>query len=153
MKTTLPAALAVALATVIGASQAQSQPHELVVEDAWARASIGTSRPGVVYMTLRNKGAAAVSISGFEADLAEMAEVHRTSTDDQGVTRMTPAGAIEIGAGDSVALEPGGLHVMLMGLTRPMTDGEAFTLTLRTARDDINVEVLVLGMAATGPAE
>jgi len=65
---------------------------------------------------------------------------------------MTPMGDIEIAPDEAVALEPGGLHVMLMQLSRPMIEGETFALTLVFADgDEATVEVPILGIAARGP--
>lgn len=128
--------------------------EDVVIEDAWSRASIGTSRPGVAYMTLRNAGAEPVVVTGLRTDLAMMPMIHATSTDAQGVTRMLHMEAVEIPAGETVALEPGGLHVMLMDLQRPMVEGESYTLAVIFAdRTEATVEVPILGMAARGPAD
>jgi len=85
--------------------------EDVVIEDAWSRASIGTSRPGVAYMTLRNTGAEPVVVTGLRTDLAMMPMIHATTTDAQGVTRMSHMDEVEIAAGEAVALAPGGLHV------------------------------------------
>lgn len=143
--------LALAMAGSAGVP-ALAGSEDVVVEDAWARASIGTSRPGAGYMTVRNTGDESVVLTGLATDLAMMPEIHQTSTNDQGVSSMAPAGEIEIPPGESVELAPGGLHAMLMKLQRPMKEGESFTLTL--SFDDggeVAVEVPILGIAARGP--
>lgn len=126
----------------------------VVVEGAWSRASIATSRPGAAYMTIRNTGEEPVTLTKIQTDLATMPEIHRTSTNEQGVTSMAPAGEIEIAAGGTVALEPGGLHAMLMGLQRPMAEGGTFSLTLLFSNGSkLTVEVPILGVAARGPED
>ena len=143
------AALTTALA-VPGAAFAGSA--DVVVESPWARASIGTSRPGVAYLTLRNTGDEAVKLTGVTTPVAKMPEIHRTGTDDQGASTMRPAGDIAIAPGETVALEPGGLHMMLMQLQGPMNEGETFPLTLRFADGgEVTVEVPILGLGARGP--
>jgi copper(I)-binding protein len=83
-----------------------------------------------------------------------MPMIHTSTTDTQGVTRMSHMEQVEIAAGETVALEPGGLHVMLMDLQRPMVEGESFTLSLILAGgEEIAVEVPILGMAARGPVD
>lgn len=127
--------------------------EDVVIEDAWSRASIGTSRPGVAYMTLHNAGAEPVVVAGLRTDLAMMPMIHATSTDAQGVTRMSHMEAVEIPTGETVALEPGGLHLMLMDLQRPMVEGESYTLSVIFADGtEATVEVPILGIAARGPA-
>ena len=124
----------------------------VVVEKAWSRASVGTSRPGVAYMDIRNMGEESVVLTGLRADVSAMPTVHKTSTDDRGVSSMVPAGEIEIAAGEILRLEPGGLHAMLMKLRSPLVEGEEFDLTLIFSGDiEMTVVVPVLGIAARGP--
>ena len=133
-------------------ASAMAGVEDIVVEGAWSRASIGTSRPGAAYMTIGNTGDEAVSLTEIRTDIAMMPEIHRTSTNDQGVSSMTPAGEIEIGPGEAVALEPGGLHAMPMRLQRPMAEGDRFQLTLVFSDGgEVVVDVPILGVAARGP--
>lgn len=127
---------------------------DITVEGAWARASIGTSRPGAAYMTIRNTGDEAVTLTGLSTELALMPDIHRSTTNDQGITSMAPADDIEIPGGEAVVLEPGGLHAMLMQLQRPMKEGESFDLTLEFLDGgEAQVEVPILGVAARGPED
>ena len=126
---------------------------DVVVENPWSRASIGTTRPGVAYTVIRNNGATPVTLTGLRTEAAMMAQVHRTSTDAQGVSSMTPAGDIVIAPGASVALEPGGLHAMLMKLQRPLTEGDSFPLVLVFEDGEVSIDVPVLGISARGPKE
>ena len=124
-----------ALLTLGGLSvPALAGPEDVVVENAWSRASIGMNRPGAAYMTIRNTGDEPVTLTG--------------------VSSMSPAGEIAIAPGESVALEPGGLHAMLMRLQEPMTEGDTFPLTLLfDDGGEVTVEVPILGIAARGPED
>ena len=134
------------------AGTAWAEEPTVIVEDAWSRASIGMNRPGAAYMTIRNLGAETETLVGIRTDLAMMPEIHLSATNEQGVSTMTPMGDIEIAPDEAVALEPGGLHVMLMRLSRPMIEGETFALTLVFVDgDEATVEVPILGIAARGP--
>lgn len=134
------------------ATSALADAADIIVENAWSRASLGMSRPGAAYMEIRNEGDEPVTLAGLRTDLAMMPEIHRTSTDAQGVSSMSPAGKIAIAPGETVALEPGGLHAMLMQLQRPMEKGESFPLTLTFSDGgEITVDVPILGIAARGP--
>lgn len=140
----------VAIAGLAGTAWAEEPT--VIIEDAWSRASIGMNRPGAAYMTIRNLGAETETLVGIRTDLAMMPEIHLSATNEQGVSTMTPMGDIEIAPDEAVALEPGGLHVMLMRLSRPMIEGETFALTLVFADgDEATVEVPILGIAARGP--
>ena len=151
MKLLTPTALAFSLLFGLPtASLAGSK--DVVVEDAWARASIGTSRPGAAYMTLRNTGNDPVTLVGLATPLAMTSDIHESKTDANGVSSVTPAGEILISPGKSVALEPGGLHAMLMRLQYKIVEGETFPLTLNFADGGtVNIDVPILGIAARGP--
>ena len=152
MKITFAGVVSAFMLTFGLSASAWAGSEDVVVEGAWSRASIGTSRPGAAYMTIGNTGDEAVSLTEIRTDIAMMPEIHRTSTNDQGVSSMTPAGEIEIGPGEAVALEPGGLHAMLMRLQRPMAEGDRFQLTLVFSDGgEVVVDVPILGVAARGP--
>lgn len=152
MKMAVLGATAALLFTIGANAPSLAGSEDVVVDGAWSRASIGTSRPGAAYMTIRNSGDEAVTLTGLKTDLAMRPEVHRTITNDQGVSSMAPAGEIEIAPGKTVALAPGGLHAMLMMLQHPMVEGETFEMTLTFSDGGaVMVEVPILGMAARGP--
>lgn len=101
-----------------------------VVSGAWARAaaSSGGSGSSAVYLVLHNQSTADDVLTGAHTEVAT-AEVHRSSMDG-GVMRMAPAGPVTVPARGSVTLEPGGLHVMLLGLKRDLMEGTTIPLTL-----------------------
>lgn len=152
MKKSTISALA-ALALLIGFQPISfAGSEDIIVENAWARASIGTQRPSVAYMTLRNNGTDPVTLTGLKTPLAMMAEVHNTTTDKDGVSSMAPTGNLIIEPGKSVSLAPSGLHAMLMKLQKPMVEGESFSLTLIFADGKVlDIDVPILSIAARGP--
>lgn len=137
----------------LGASaQQMSANGSVVVEQPWARASLGAARPGAAYLLVRNEGEDAISLVGLRAAISGMASVHETRTNSDGVSSMMPADDIEIPAGESIALEPGGYHAMLMQLQSPLVEGETFPLTLMFSDGtELDVTVPVLGFGARGP--
>ena len=127
--------------------------ESIIVEAPWARASIGTSRPGAAYMIIRNEGGAPVTLIELQTHISAMTQIHETTTDANGVSRMSRTGKIEIPAKGSVTLAPGGMHAMLMRLQAPMQKGETFPLTLVFERGmTVTVEVPILAPGASGPA-
>lgn len=127
---------------------------DITVMDVWSRASIGTSRPSAAYLTVRNNGGEMMTLVRVRSEIAARSEIHRSSTNEQGVSSMAPAGDIEILPGQTVTLQPGGLHVMLMGLQQPMAESDTFMLWLVFADgNEISVEVPILGLAARGPTK
>ena len=142
-----------ALAVPMISSLAAADPSA-TIEQPWARASIGTSRPAAAYATIRNHGDDRLALTGIEADVSEAPSIHESAVDATGVARMRPVGTLEVPAGGAVALEPGGYHVMLTNLTRPLVEGEAFAATfLFSDGTEITVEVPVLAIGARGPEE
>jgi len=75
-----------------------------------------TGANSALYMTIVNDGDAADTLTDVRTDLAEEAELHRTSEGDDGLTRMEPVDDVSIEAGGEAVFEPGGLHVMLLGV-------------------------------------
>jgi hypothetical protein len=100
---------------------------DLVIDNPWARESV--TRTGAAYLTVRNGGDAADRLVGVASEVADRAELHSSVVQD-GVMRMRPVDAVEVPAGGEAVLEPGGLHVMLIGLKAPLEEGDSFALRL-----------------------
>lgn len=121
---------------------------DLTIERPWARASIGAARAGAAYFTIVNRGESPDRLISVATPLAKRAGLHMTLA-EEGVMKMRPAKAIEIPPGVT-GLMPGGLHVMLMGLGKPLVEGESFTLTLTFERaGTLEVAVQILSATAT----
>ena len=134
-----------------GMSAGQTRDGDLVIERAWARASIGTSRPAAAYFTVINNGDEADRLAGISSPVAAMAEVHAV-TEENGVMRMHPAGPVEVTPNSRLVLEPGGLHVMLMQLREPLVKDGSVTLELQFERaGTMTVEAPVFGPGSMGP--
>ncbi|WP_227270200.1 copper chaperone PCu(A)C [Roseobacter weihaiensis] len=101
--------------------------HPMAFETARTAMSAGG------YMTITNSGTEADQLVGVEADFPKVM-LHTTEEKD-GIARMMHVHTIEIPAGETVALEPGGLHVMFMGLNGdPFEVGEEIPATLMFER-------------------
>lgn len=86
---------------------------------------------GVVYLTFTNNGDEADRLVSAETDAANVVEIHEVSEDDSGVMQMTPLeDGLEIPAGETVVLEPGGYHLMLIGLQQDLEMGESIDIDL-----------------------
>lgn len=117
------------LATVAGAAEVKH--GELVVSDAWARASV--VKNGAAYLTIMNHGGAADRLVRAASPVAAKVELH-THVIEGDVVRMRRVKAIEVGAQSHTELKPGGLHIMMMGLRQPLEEGETVPLTLTFER-------------------
>jgi copper(I)-binding protein len=95
------------------------------VRDAWARpAAQGTN--GAVYFIVRS--AEEDEIVGVSSDVADAVEMHE-STMSGDVMEMHHMGTIPLDAGAELTFEPGGLHVMLIGLKQDLQPGDEFEVT------------------------
>lgn len=108
---------------------AAAQAGDVSVVDAWARATAGKAKNGGCFMTLKNAGHGADKLIAAKADVAERTELH-THVMEGNVMRMRQVPHMEVPAMGSTVLQPGGLHVMFLGLHKPLKEGETFPLTL-----------------------
>lgn len=106
---------------------------DLALDHAWARATIGVSKVSAVYLSVTNRGGVADRLVRVSADRARHTMIHRSVVED-GVMRMRHVEAVAIPAGATVRLAPGGLHVMLMGVSPRLEAGETITVTFRFER-------------------
>lgn len=121
-------------------------PATIKVEEPWARESPPTVTNGAAYMTLVNTGKEADRLVGASGEVSAAVELHTHLMED-GVMKMRPIKAIEVNPGEPAVLRPGGLHVMLIGLKKPLVGGQTFPLRLRFEKaGEIPVEVTVRKM-------
>ena len=93
----------------------------------WARAGVGSS---AAYVSVHNGGATADRLLGASSPAAANVSIH-DSQNQGGVMRMRAAGPVRVAPGASIAMKPGGLHVMLMGLKAPLRPGTRLPIVLR----------------------
>jgi Uncharacterized protein conserved in bacteria len=122
----------------------------LTIEHPWARASVSAN--GVAYMTITNSGTEADELVAVASPVAANAELHTHIMEGE-VMKMRPVQAIKVAVGAPAVLEPGGLHIMLLGLKAPLKEGEKFpmTLTFKNA-GTVSVDVAVEAAGASAPA-
>ena len=94
-----------------------------VIETPWVRAAPPGAASLAGYLVLRNPCAAPVEVADVESKDFGMPMIHRT-VEEGGVSRMRPAGKLEIPPGGELRFEPGGLHLMLMRPLRPLAEGD-----------------------------
>jgi periplasmic copper chaperone A len=125
----------------------------LVVEAPWARATPGGAAIAGGYMRIRNQGREPDRLTGGTAAVAASVELHETSI-AAGVARMRPVEAgLVIRPGETVELKPGGLHLMMLGLKRPLKQGDVIKGTLVFEKaGTVAVEYRVGGIGARSPA-
>lgn len=143
VRRTLLAAAFVAALTTTPALHAQTA---VKVEGAWARPTVQGQAAGGGFLKITG-GAAADKLVSARADVSKSVELH-TMVMDGDVMRMREIGVIDVPAGQTVELRPGGLHVMFMGLNKPLKNGDSFPLTLRFEKaGEVKVDMKVMTQA------
>ncbi|MCF7521366.1 copper chaperone PCu(A)C [Neisseria sp. ZJ106] len=103
--------------------------------DAWARATVEGMKMGGAFVVVHNEKNTADTLTGAASPVAERVEIH-THINDNGVMRMRQAkDGVALPPKASVALKPGGYHIMFMGLKKPLTAGDKFPVTLKFKHD------------------
>jgi copper(I)-binding protein len=125
MKKLLAATL---LSTIACAAQAQVD-----VTSAWARPAVPGQTTTGAFMTLTSKDGA--RLLGAASAVAGVVEIHEMAMEGN-VMKMRAVGALDLPAGRAVQLKPGGYHVMLMDLKRPLAVGEKVRVELRIETRD-----------------
>lgn len=154
----LAAALAISLSACSPASDAdasvETAASRIAVERGWSRETAPGQDAGGAFMTIVNSGGAGDRLLGGTTPAAEDVQIHTVDTAD-GVMRMRQlSDGLEIPAGGTVTLAPGGYHIMLTGLRRPLSQGETVPLTLEFEKaGPIDVELAVQPIGAAGPGE
>jgi copper(I)-binding protein len=126
------AILIATLATLCGgvASAGEYKAGALTIKDPWVRATPKGATVGGGYVTVVNDGVEADRLVGASLADGGRAEVHEMSMAG-GIMKMRPvADGVEIKPGETVALKPGGYHMMFLNLRKPLTQGEMVDGTL-----------------------
>jgi copper(I)-binding protein len=122
---------------------------DLTILHPWTRAA-GVNGNGAGFLRLRNGGTQPDRLIAASTPAARVVELH-TMERDGDVMRMRPVRDIAVAPGATVELRPGGFHIMLIGLTAPMTQGGRVPLTLRFERaGEVQVELAVEAAGARG---
>ena len=153
-------ATAVALVAVFAATVAQAHGAtvgDVQIEHPSATPSLAGVTTGAAYFTaLQNTGAQPDKLVSALTPVAASVEMHTMSIDAQGVMRMRQVDGIALAPKESVKMQPGmGYHLMLVGLKRPLKDGESFPMTLqfeRAGKVEVKVVVQVPKAASDMPA-
>jgi periplasmic copper chaperone A len=126
---------------------------DLMITQAWSRATPNGAKIGSGYFTIENKGTTPDRLVGVSAEIAGKVEVHEMAMKD-GVMTMRPLQAgLTIDPGKTVKLAPGGYHLMMFDLKSPLKQGDALPVTLEFEKaGNVRVSLDVQGIGAQGPA-
>ncbi len=139
----------VAAALLMGAASANGyQLGELTIGHPSAAPTAPGQPNGAAYLTIETAGAEPDRLIGLETPAAAAAEIH-TMSDEGGVMSMRKLDGVEIAPGAPVHFQPGGLHIMLIGLKAPLVEGSPILLTLTFEKaGSITVELAIEKPAA-----
>jgi len=135
----------------VGADEAKI--GNLVITQAWSRATPGGAKVGGGYLTITNEGSTPDRLIGGSSQVAAKVQVHEMSMNN-GVMTMRPVEqGLVIEPGKTVKLSPGGFHLMLLDLKGPLKQGEKVPVTLEFERaGKISLMFDVEGIGAMGPS-
>lgn len=109
------------------AADTETAKNNVVISNAWVRATHPGQAVGAAYMTLTSKQD--VTLISVESDVSPSVEIHSMSMNN-GVMKMRMLDNLSLTANKPHALTPGGFHIMLFDLKKPLTAGEKVNLTL-----------------------
>jgi len=151
--TTLAMLLAVAL-LVAPAAAHNFEVGPIRIGHPWARATPPVAPVAGGYLKLVNAGPAPDRLVSISSAIAERVEIHESTIVD-GIARMRPVtGGVEVGAGATVEMKPGGTHIMFIKPDRPLKEGDVVPAILTfEGAGTVEVEFAVQGMGAPEPAD
>ena len=118
----LTLSFALALAAASSASRAQ-----VTVKDPWVRGTVAQQKATGAFLQITS--AAGGKLVAASSPVAGVVEIHEMAMDGN-VMKMRAVAALDLPAGKPVALKPGGYHVMLMDLKKPLAAGDEVPITL-----------------------
>lgn len=147
-------ALAVGLIGFTGIASAQDMATPASSPASGGMHGNAMSGNGAAFLTIENKGTEADRLTAASTDVAMAVEIHEI-VDNNGMKEMKPLeNGLEIPAGESVILAPGGYHIMMIGLTKDLTEGMTFEMTLTFEKTGkVTVTVPVKSSAPVGTAD
>ncbi|MGY3615524.1 copper chaperone PCu(A)C [Bradyrhizobium sp. USDA 10063] len=124
---------------------------DLVISQAWSRATPSGAKVAGGYLTIENKGSSPDRLVGGSGDIAGKLEVHEMATED-GVMKMRPLDkGLVIEPGKTVKLAPGGYHLMMFDLKNPLKQGDKVPVTLefeKAGKVTLSLDVQAVGAQA-----
>ena len=107
---------------------------DLVITQAWSRATPGGAKVAGGYLTIENKGATADRLIGGSGDVTDRIEVHEMTTSNGVMTMRALDKGLAIEPGKTVKLAPGGYHLMMFDLKSPLKQGDKLPVTLEVRK-------------------
>lgn len=118
---------------------------DMVINDAYARAASAMAQSGAAFMTILNDSDMDDRLIGATSTAADRLELHTHIQQENGMMRMVEVEeGFAIPAGETITLQRGGLHVMMLGLTEPLVQGEEIEVTFTFEHADPVVHTITI---------
>ena len=144
------------LLAIFAASGAFAESYKLgtlQIDQPWARATPPSAPAGGGFLKITNTGTAPDRLISASSPAADMVQVHEMKMDGNVMRMREVEKGLEIPAGGTVTLAPGGFHLMMMGLKGPLKQGTTVPVTLVFEKaGQIDVQLSVEGLGATQPS-
>lgn len=141
----LRVSLILAMIAIALLSSCQSNERGIKANEVWAKPGIKGGN-GAVYLVLHNDTSQADELVGASSEIAQIVELHKSEVDAQGVMRMLKQDTISLPANGKIMLQPGGYHIMLIGLKRDLRAGDTFQVVLKfKSHPDLTLQCAVRG--------
>ena len=126
---------------------------DLVITQAWSRATPGGAKIAGGYLTIENKGTAPDRLIGGSAEVSDKIQVHEMAVNDGVMTMRQLDKGLTIEPGKMIKLAPGGYHLMLMDLKAPLKQGDKVPVALEFEKaGKVKLSLDVQGVGAPGPS-
>jgi hypothetical protein len=128
------------IALLLTLSACSSSPGDIEVHNAWVRPT-AKGENAAVYLSLHNHSSTGDELIGASSNVADSVELHESMMEND-VMRMHRVDSVPLAADEEIMLEPGGLHIMLIGLKQDLALGEHIGVVLHFKNhEDIAIEV------------
>lgn len=125
---------------------------DLVISQPWSRATPAGAKVASGYLTIANKGTTPDRLLGGSSDAAAKVDIHEMASNGGVMTMRTLDDGVALAPGATVTLAPGGYHLMLTDIKKPLKQGDGVAVTLKFEKaGDVVVTFNVMSVGAKGP--
>ena len=119
---------AAGLCLVLASCSSSSSSSSLAISDGWSRPTPPITNVAAFYFVIENATGEDASLVAASSEACAQMEVHESVLEDA-IMGMGAVEGVPVGAGQRVAFEPNGLHLMCLGLVEPVESGESYRVT------------------------
>ena len=128
-----------------------SKADDLSISGVWARMSFGKAVNSAGFMVIKNTGKNDDKLVGASSKISKITELHTHIRDGEIMRMRRVEGGIAVPKGGEAKLQPGGFHIMFIGLHKALKNGDSFPLTLKFEQaGEVTIDVTARKMAPKG---